>query len=778
MRTFALIAQSRALRSAVIVFAGVLSAGTAYARFAPLDAPETRLVLPGSVVVDANGIVLERDSSDGFRIPVAFSAIAPRLLQATISAEDRRFAGHVGVDPLAIARALTTLGSQPSGASTITQQLARRLYLPGDARPLLVRKADEMRLALELEARYSKAELLSFYLNDVYYGRGAYGVEAASRAYFGVGARNLDLARAAYLAGLPQRPSEYGDATAIARQAYVLGRMAEDGWISASEARAARAQRIDVIPDVAAPAAHQFVAYARGELARIRPDLAQRDGLVIETTLDAGLQEEIERLARLRLAPLADRNVTNAAVVAIEPRTGRIVTMLGGATDGDPRHGGEINMAITPRQPGSALKPFLYAAAFERGYTPATALLDVPTTFETRDSTYAPLNYDRTFHGVVPLRVALASSLNVPAVQTLDAIGLDAMLEMLQRVGLSTLGEAETYGLSLTLGGGEVRLLDLVNAYASIASGGALAEPYAVQRVRDSAGRVVYERAFAGTRHVLTPQHAYLLTDILSDPDARIPGFGGVTPFELPFAAAVKSGTSTGYRDNWTVGFTPDLAIGAWVGNADASAMTDVSGVEGAGPIWHDAMLAAALARPMRGFERPEGINEMTVCAPTGLLPGPACPSPVRERFVAGTEPTTTETYYRRGTNGETLIDPPLEARAWARDAGLSLASAGALDAAGFAVPLRDDVVRIVSPAAGTVVYRAPELPTQVVILRASVAPGATRVAFEVDGVTVGETSADAPRVEWALAVGEHTLRVHAFANGARYTATARFEVK
>ncbi|TMB59223.1 MAG: penicillin-binding protein, partial [Chloroflexi bacterium] len=389
MRTFARIGRIPVLRSLVIGFAVMLTGVTAYARFAPLDPPETRLVLPGTVVVDRSGNVLERDARDGFRIPVPLSAVAPRLLQATISAEDRRFVGHVGVDPLAIARALSTRGTLPSGASTITQQLARRLYLPDDARPLLARKADEMRLATMLEARYSKAEILSFYLNDVYYGRGAYGVETAARVYFGVSARNLDLAHASYLAGLPQRPSEYDDDAATGRQAYVLGRMVEDGWISAADARAARAQRIDVVPDVAAPVAHQFVAYARSELARIRPDLAGREGLVIETTLDVGLQTEIERLARLRLLPLADRNVTDTAAVAIEPPTGRIVAMLGGATDGDPRHGGAINMATTPRQPGSALKPFLYAAAFERGYTPASALLDVPTTFETRESTYA-----------------------------------------------------------------------------------------------------------------------------------------------------------------------------------------------------------------------------------------------------------------------------------------------------------------------------------------------------------------------------------------------------
>jgi penicillin-binding protein 1C len=759
------------LRASTIALALVLTSVTAYARFAPLDAPETRAALPGTVVVDATGTVLERDARAGFRIPVSLAQIAPRMLQATIAAEDQRFLGHVGIDPLAIARALTTLGTQPSGASTITQQLARRLYLPDDARPLLVRKADEARIALQLEANRSKAEILALYLSDVYYGRGAYGVEAAARVYFGVSAANLDLAHAAYLAGLPQRPSEYDDAAAKARQRYVLARMAEDGWISPREADRAWTVPIELLPSVLPPVAHQFVRYALAELARIRPDLARRDGLVVETTLDAGLQAETGRLARLRLAQIADRRASDAAVVAMEPGTGRILTMVGDATDGDPTHGGDINMTVTQRQPGSALKPFLYAAAFERGYTPATAVLDVPSVFETADSTYTPLNFDRTFHGVVSVRTALASSLNVPAVRTLDAIGIDAMLEILHRVGLGTLDQTELYGLSLTLGGGEVTLIDLTSAFAAIAAGGQLAEPYAVERVRDSAGRILYQRGTSAPRRVLDERHAYLLTDILSDAEARIPGFGGQTPFELPFPAAAKSGTSSGFRDNWTLGFTPKIAIGVWVGNADGSPMIDVSGVEGAGPIWHDAMAAAALGHATPAFVEPAGLVHTTVCAPTGLLPGPYCPSPVRELFVSGTQPTGAESYYQRGPGGELLVDPPLEARAWARDAGLALAGDAAADAA------KADLVRIVSPAPGSVIWLAPELASHELVLRASIG-GAAHVTFAIDGVVVGESAERDARATWPLAPGAHTLRVGAtFVDGRIGTASVKFEV-
>src|SRR5207302_10300455 len=278
-------------------------------------------------------------------------------------------------------------------------------------------------------------------------------------------------------------PSEYDsviDAAAHARQSYVLARMVEDGWITKVQVDAAAAERVDILPDSLPPIAHQFVAFARAELARLRPDLAGGDGLVIETTLDAGLQSEAERLVGLRLEPLRDRNATDAALVAIEPRTGRILAWVGSATDGDPTHGGEIDMVRTPRQPGSALKPLLYAAAFEHGYTAATPLLDVPSTFATDEGPYTPANFDRSFHGVVPLRVALASSLNVPAVRTLDNIGLDAMLEISHRFGLATLDQVESYGLSLTLGGGEVRLIDLTSAYAALGAMGQLAQPFAV----------------------------------------------------------------------------------------------------------------------------------------------------------------------------------------------------------------------------------------------------------------------------------------------------------
>lgn len=664
---------SRALALVAVV---ALAMPFAYARTAALEPPEGRTVVPGTVVLDSNGIVLARDAALGTRIPVALEDVAPAVVWATVSAEDRRFWQHPGLDPIAIARAALNAGS--SGASTITQQLARRLYLTDETESLLARKAREAIIALQLEANRSKAQILSLYLNDVYYGRGAYGIEAAARAYFGTSARHLDVAHAAFLAGLPQRPSAYDpeedDGPARARQAYVLGRMSDDGWITRDQAAEAASRPIPLLPAVQPRLGPHFVAHALAELARIRPDLAGRPGLVIETTLDAGVQREADRLARLHLDRLRERSVTNAAVVAIEPGTGRVLALVGSAADDDPRLGGEIDMTTTPRQPGSALKPLLYAAAFERGLTPATPLLDIPTTFATPRGPYTPLNFDRKFHGVVPLRTALGSSLNIPAVRTLEALGLDAMLEISHRFGLSTLSAPESYGLALALGGGEVRLFDLTSAYAALATGGELAAPYAVTRVRDARGEVLHERTPSPAQRVLSPQHAYLVADILSDPDARLLGFGEASPLDLPFPAAAKSGTTTGFRDDWTVGFTPEVAVGVWVGNADGSPTQAVSGIEGAAPIWRDVMAAAAFGRRMTWPAQPAGLVERTVCSPTGLLPGTDCPSPVRELFVAGTEPTSAERSYVRGPDGLTAFDPPAEARDWYLENGYRVA--------------------------------------------------------------------------------------------------------
>jgi penicillin-binding protein 1C len=743
-----------------------------YVRVAPLPEAQARLSVPGAVVLDANGVVLQRDLREGLRIPVALSDVAQVVVDATIAAEDRRFREHPGIDPFAIARAIVALPSQRSGASTLTQQLARRLYVDSST-PLLLRKAEEALLALQLEARYSKDEILALYLNEVYYGNGAYGIEAAARVYFGVGARHLDLAQAAFLAGLPQQPAGFSDPSgeaASARQRYVLERMVATGRISEAEASLAVAEELALLPassDVVAP---HFVNYALDELSRLAPELDGARGLIIETTLDAGLQREAEDHVSHQLALLAGKDVSSAAVVVLEPAAGRVLAMVGSADFDDEARDGQVNVALAPRQPGSALKPFLYAAAFERGYTAASMLLDVPTSFLTETGTvYEPLNYDRRSHGPVPLRVALASSLNVPAVRTLDAIGVDAFLDMAHRVGLSTLTDSEVYGLSLTLGGGEVRLLDLTNAYAAIANGGAITLPYAIERVRDAGGRVVYQHVPAAPNRVIGADHAFLLAEILSDANARELGFGYAPALRLPFRAAVKTGTTTEFRDNWAIGFTPERAVGVWVGNADNSPMRNVSGLDGAGPIWHGVMEAAMAGLQPTWLRPPDGLTRATVCAPTGELPGTHCPAAVEEWFVAGTVPATAEDYYLRSSDGRLLFNLPAEARSWAQSAGLPLAEPEASGQGAF----------VVQPAAGSVLFLAGELPRQTVLLRASPPAGAERIDFLVDGELVGSVAPRDPAMAWHLETGKHVLEVRVLLAGGRVvTATSKFEVR
>jgi membrane carboxypeptidase/penicillin-binding protein PbpC len=426
-------------------------------------------------------------------------------------------------------------------------------------------------------------------------------------------------------------------------------------------------------------------------------------------------------------------------------------------------------MALAPRQPGSALKPFLYAAAFEHGYSAASMLLDVPTNFDTESGLYQPLNYDRRFHGPVSLRVALASSLNVPAVRTLDAIGVDALLEMAHRFGLDTLTEAEVYGLALTLGGGEVALLDLTGGYAALANGGLLNRPYAIERVRNVDGSVLYERRPSEPVRVLSPEHAFLLADILSDATARELGFGYAPTLLLPFGSAVKTGTTTEFRDNWTLGFTPERAVGVWVGNADNSPMRNVSGIEGAGPIWHGVMESAMKGLNSRWPEPPGGLTRVTVCSPTGLLPGPFCPTTAREWFVAGEEPVETEAYYYRAASGRITVNPPDEAQAWAAAADLELGEESGCEPA----------IYILQPGPGSILFISPELASQTVLLKASVAPGARSVDFLIDGILVASASpADASAV-WRLVAGKHELEVRTLlADGRVISATSRFEVR
>lgn len=742
------------------------------AAISPLDPIEARMPVLGTVIVDSSGTVLVRDTTHGFTMPLSAHDLPAVAVHATIAAEDRRFYRHPGVDPLAILRAAVSWRSAPSGASTISQQLARRLYLDVEA-PRWRRKAQEAWIAVQLEARYSKQALLTAYLNNVYYGRGAYGIDAAARTYFGVPARDLDLAQAAMLAGIPQAPGandpiEHPEA-ARARQRYVLDRMVATSRVSPQRADEAAREELTFQSVLPPPRAPHFAEYVRDELRAVRPDLAQQPGLRIETTLSGGLQQDAEHIVRAHLETLSARHAQDAGVVVLDPRTGGVLAMVGSPDYWRPDWGA-LNLTLQPRQPGSALKPFVYTAALERGYTAASPILDVPTSFVTGAGLYQPYNNDLLFRGPVSMRTALASSLNIPAVRMLSEVGANAFVDVAQRLNLQSLPVREdTAGLGLALGTAEVSLLDLTAAYQVFSQEGRWSRPHAIQRVRDGRGRVLYERVPEPPRQALAREHAFIISDILSDPDARQAGFGGEVPeFETSMYSGVKTGSTSGSRDVWAVGFSTARVVGVWVGNADGTPMIGVSSVSGAAPIWRAVMETAMAGEVAQRPAPPSGVEMRTICGDTGLLPGAACPRPTSEFFVKGTAPAAAEQVYAISSiPGQLLQDVPRDAEAWAATLGIT-APGGAT---------RPRAITIVEPPPLSVLFVAPELPSAAMVLRAVVPPEATGVAFRLNNRLVATTGAGSPEVVTRLDPGDYEFEVSATTPTGVVSARSTFKV-
>jgi penicillin-binding protein 1C len=547
--------------------------------------------------------------------PVALEAVSPWMVLATLAAEDRRFFTHLGVDFEALARALwqnARAGRTVSGGSTISEQLVRAI----NPRPRTFGgKLAEAFQALVMERRLDKKTILEGYLNSVSYGGRLRGVEAASWSYFGVSARDLSLGQAALLAGIPKSPRRYDPRNhldrAVSRQKRVLDRMMQWGWLDSGALALASAERIQVqVEDRRLHALH-FTEFVRG----------RGEGGVLRTTLDAELQERFEKLLRDHLQRLAQYRVSNGAIVALDNSSGEVLAWVGSADYFDAEHQGAVDGVTALRQPGSALKPFAYGLALARGLKASDLLMDTPAYFA---GGFTPKNYDETFHGPVRAREALACSYNIPAVRVVAGLGVPRLLDGLRRFGLESLRESpEHYGLGLVLGNGEVTLLELANAYAALARGGVWM-PWSV--LRDAPPQAAVHRA-------LDRESSYIITDILSDNSARASAFGLNSPFHVPFAFAAKTGTTKDYRDNWALGYTPDWTVGVWVGNFDAKPMRRVSGISGAGPLLHDAAEEVERRFGSRPFPRPAGIREVEVCPDSGDLPGPWCPSRMREVF-------------------------------------------------------------------------------------------------------------------------------------------------
>ena len=595
-----------------------------------------------TLIQDRHGTVLSEafDPDMGRRTLVPLDAIAPALRQATIATEDARFYQHSGYDPKAILRALLQAvqgGVVVSGASTITQQLVKIAFLSPERS--LRRKFKEVILATEISRRYTKDEILELYLNEICYANMACGIEAASQTYFSKHAAELSLAEAALLAGLPQAPAYYDPYThpdrAKRRQETVLSLMVQAGYVSQAEATAASGEALDYKPLVLGGVAPHYVLLVRQHLEEmLGPEVLYRRGLVVTTALDTEAQDDAERIVRDHVAELSERGVSNGALVAIRPDSGEVLALVGSDDFADPVDG-QINMAVVPRQPGSALKPFVYLAAFEAPglrWTPGTLIADIAEDFEQEgSSSYRPVNYDGQEHGLVTVRAALARSYNIPAVRAMQAVTLPRFRNLARRLSLAGL-DREDVGLPMALGAAEVPLLDLTAAYAVLASSGRAIRPVLVLKVKDGDGQVLCDQETGdlcqdpAPARAVRSEDAFLITDILADNAARAPAFGWDSPLQVDRPAAVKTGTTNDFRDNLTVGFTPDLVVGVWVGNSDNTPMQGSTGVTGAAPIWHDFMLAYHDQLTVRPFEPPTGVGRVEVCADTGASPSAACP--------------------------------------------------------------------------------------------------------------------------------------------------------
>ena len=608
-------------------------------------------------IYDRDGELLQEvDNPDyGWRSFVSLDQISPYLVDATVAAEDSTFWTHAGVEPVGIVRAgfINISGAGSSGASTITQQLVRSIY-PEEIgyEVTYTRKAREALAAIALDQQYSKTDILTMYVNQIYYGNRSYGIEAASQTFFDKHAADLSLAEAAWLAGMPQAPSEYAAdfEQAKRRQQYVLDQMVRYRYITQEEANAAwneplqmRDSRTGMVHN-----APHFTEYVREYIVENFGIDALYGGLEIHTSIDLDLQQQAEEVVAAGVQDMEAYQRNNGAVVIMVPWSGEVLAMVGSADFDSALINGQVNYATSPIQPGSSMKPLVYAAAFEAGWNPATIVMDIPTTWDSpgQPEPYEPQNYTRQFYGAVTVRTALANSLNLPAVKATEFAGLTNVMETSRAMGLkdSLSQDSSFYGLSLGLGSGEVELLEHTNAYATLANNGTHVPPHPIRKITDSQGNVLFEldeeQVEEDSTQAIEPGHAYQVTSILSDDEAREMIFTSNNVFtntqeQLGRPVAAKSGTTENWRDLWTMGYTSDVVIGAWVGRSGdsnpTSSLPELDGSQAAGPIWQDLMnlvhdnpgYTELLVGPDgqqvdEDFDVPNNVYEGEVCSATG----------------------------------------------------------------------------------------------------------------------------------------------------------------
>jgi penicillin-binding protein 1C len=654
------------------------------------DLPSPRRIASGenfavsSQIFDRNGKLLYEVYADENRIPIEIADVPDYVYQASIAIEDKNFYNHFGFDIVGIVRALKTnlLGGRLEGGSTITQQLVKNALLSRERS--IQRKLKEGILAIFTEIIYSKEEILEMYLNYISYGGTAVGVESAAQTYFGKSAAQLSLAEAALLAGLPQAPSRYSPfgsdpQAAKNRQREVLRRMLEDGYITEEEAAAAEKAVLTYslsTTDIKAP---HFVFYVRDLLFdRFGEDTVRKGGLRVYTTLDLDLQEVAQASLSAEVTTLKRYRVGNGAAMIVKPNTGEILSMIGSKDYFDSTAEGQVNVTLAERQPGSSIKPITYATAMElKELNPGSILVDTPTCFTSPGQPqYCPKNYDGSFRGPVTIRDSLGNSLNIPAVKALRIIGIENLISQARKMGISTWNDPSQYGLSLTLGGGEIRMIELAQAFGVLANQGVKVPLNPILKIEDYRGTVLEEYSPESTKNTLAyltinddileqdrltrVMHrapAYLTSHIMQDNQARTAAFGPRSQLVIPNQiVSVKTGTTNDLKDNWTVGFTPEYLVITWVGNNDSTPMNPylVSGVTGAAPIWNDIMSYVLRDTEPVWQEKPTDVVSGNVCA-SGFPSNPAdeCQGRYTELYWNQSRPS-----YAKLLTENTWIDP------------------------------------------------------------------------------------------------------------------------
>lgn len=666
----------------VVLVVGVIGAFAYYSKDLPSPNKLTeRTIEQSTKIYDRNNELLYDVYGDQNRTLVTLKDVPDNVKNATIATEDKNFYKHQGFDLEGYLRIFESalLRGNVIGGSTITQQLVKNALLTSDR--TLVRKLKELVLAVQIERKYTKDEILQIYLNEVPYGGTAWGVESAAQLYFGKDVKSLNLVESAILAGLPQSPTRYSPFGAnptayIDRTQTVLRLMRENHFITKEQEEQAKRDLEGFKfsePKSTIKAPHFVLMVKQLLVDRYGESLVETGGLRVTTSLDYKIQKEVEAIVKAEVERPENRalKVGNAAAVVEDPKTGGILAMVGskdyfgeslpvGCTPGkNCQFEPNVNVATSMRQPGSSVKPITYLTGFKKGFNAATAIVDAKTEFSNGagQAPYVPVNYDGKFHGLVQVRYALGNSYNIPAVKMLKAVGIRDFLRTSYDMGISSYEPTDEnlnrFGLSVTLGGGELKLTELVNAFSVISNGGNRVDPVSILKVTDSSGRVIEEFKPSKGRQVLRAEDAWIMTDVLADPQAKVDAFGGAAFSILSVRGhkvAVKTGTTDEKKDNWTVGYSPSYAVGVWVGNNDGTLLDArlSSGITGAAPMWNKIFVKVLEGKKSEDWAKPSGVIQLDVDKVSGLLPGPNTNSTRKEWFATWNQPKTVDTFNRK----------------------------------------------------------------------------------------------------------------------------------